>query len=109
LYIFEQKKFFQYYVNKENLLSKFEPERIILFGSQARGSADSRSDVDIVVISKNITDRYKLIREISRSLLSLNFGFDIIALTIEEYERDRFILCTVSRYASTEGIIIYES
>ncbi|MHB9012120.1 MAG: nucleotidyltransferase family protein, partial [Ignavibacteriaceae bacterium] len=32
---------------KERLLEKFDPEKIILFGSQSRGTADERSDVDI--------------------------------------------------------------
>ena len=32
------------------LVDKFHPEKIILFGSQARGTADNRSDVDLLVI-----------------------------------------------------------
>ncbi len=42
---------------KERLLSKFNPEKIILFGSQGRGTADKKSDVDLLVISELKEDR----------------------------------------------------
>jgi predicted nucleotidyltransferase len=93
---------------KNKLLEKFELKRIILFGSQARGTADSKSDVDLLIISSDFTDRYKMMREIRRSLLSLNFAFDIIAITPEEYNRDKNIPGTIARYASKEGTVIYE-
>ena len=35
---------------KNRLVKEFRPKRIILFGSQARKSADERSDVDLLVI-----------------------------------------------------------
>ncbi|MEI9479476.1 MAG: nucleotidyltransferase domain-containing protein, partial [Deltaproteobacteria bacterium] len=38
-----------------NLLKHYDPEKIILFGSRARGESDNFSDYDIVVIKK--TDR----------------------------------------------------
>lgn len=41
------------------LVEGFHPQRIILFGSYARGTADKRSDVDLLVIclSKRIEKR----------------------------------------------------
>lgn len=91
---------------KENLLERFSLEKIILFGSQARGTADSKSDVDLLVIKSNISDRYKLMREIRRSLLHFEYAFDIIAITAKEYERDKKIPGTIARYASMEGIVL---
>jgi predicted nucleotidyltransferase len=35
-----------------SLLQAYEPERIILFGSHARGQADEHSDYDIIVIKR---------------------------------------------------------
>jgi predicted nucleotidyltransferase len=35
---------------RQKLVDGFAPTRIILFGSQARGTADERSDVDILVV-----------------------------------------------------------
>jgi len=94
---------------KEILLSGLPLKKIILFGSQARGTADERSDVDILVLIQNINDRYSLMNELRRELLPLNYAFDVIAITPEEFERDRYIPGTISRYASLEGEIIYEA
>ncbi len=94
---------------KEKLVSKFSLNEIILFGSQARGTANKRSDVDLLIIISKIPDRLKIMREIRRSLLTLDYAFDIVAITPEEFERDKNIPGTISRYASKEGIAIYES
>ena len=34
----------------ERLIAQFRPNRVILFGSQARGTADEHSDVDLLVV-----------------------------------------------------------
>ncbi|HLG31038.1 MAG TPA: nucleotidyltransferase domain-containing protein, partial [Candidatus Brocadiales bacterium] len=75
----------------EQLISEFHPQRIILFGSQARGTADERSDVDILVITPINGERRDLMVEMNRALDALNSAFDIVILTLEEFERDRFI------------------
>jgi len=90
------------------LVEKFHPEKIILFGSQARGTADNRSDIDLLVISPIKEKRRKLMIEMLRVLTELKYAFDIIILTREEYERDQKIPGTIGRYASREGKIIYE-
>jgi uncharacterized protein len=94
---------------KENLLPKFNLEKIILFGSQARGTADEKSDVDLLIITSLPGNRFDIMRAIRRSLLSINYAFDIIAVSPEEFERDKNIPGTIARYASKEGVIIYES
>lgn len=94
---------------KSRLLKKFKLKKIILFGSQARGTADNKSDIDLLIISSDFTDRYKIMREIRRSLLQLDYAFDILTITPEEYDRDKNIPGTIARYASKDGIIIYES
>jgi len=94
---------------KKRLLEKFELKKIIIFGSQARGTADDKSDVDLLVVASDFKDRYKIMRELRRSLLEMDYAFDIIAVTPEEFNRDKNIPGTIARYASKEGIIIYEA
>lgn len=48
------------------LVDKFHPEKIILFGSQARDTADNRSDVDLLIISPIKEKRRKLMIEMRR-------------------------------------------
>lgn len=93
---------------RERLLSKFNLEKIILFGSQARGTADERSDVDILVISPVTEDRFDMMNKMSSLLVQLNYAFDVIILTKEEFERDKKYPGTIARYATKEGIILYE-
>jgi uncharacterized protein len=90
------------------LVRGFEPDRIILFGSQARGTADDRSDVDILVVCPVASARRKLMVEMDRALWGLGIAKDIIVLTPEEYERDKRIPGTIARPASREGRVLYE-
>ena len=93
---------------KQRLVDGFHPDRIILFGSQARGTADDRSDVDLLVICRFKGKRRELMVEMTRALIELDYAFDIVVLRPEELERDRDIPGTIGRYACKEGKIVYE-
>ncbi|MEW6605926.1 MAG: nucleotidyltransferase domain-containing protein [bacterium] len=92
----------------QRMVDMFHPAKIILIGSQARGTADSRSDVDILVICPIEGSRRKLMVAIDRALAGLGFARDIIVLTPQEFERDRHIPGTIARPAWQEGRILYE-
>lgn len=90
------------------LVEKFHPYKIILFGSQARGTADEHSDVDILVIYPVKGNRRNLLMEMYYALSGLGFARDIIVLSPEEFERDRLIPGTIARPAWKEGRVLYE-
>jgi predicted nucleotidyltransferase len=94
---------------RERLVDGFAPNRIIIFGSQARGTADDRSDVDILVVCTFKGKRRHLMLEMDRALRGLNLARDIMVLTPEEFERDRHIPGTIARPAWREGKVLYES
>jgi len=93
---------------RERLVDGFHPEKILLFGSQARGTADDRSDVDILVVCTFKGKRRHLMLEMDRALSGLENAFDVLILTPEEYQRDSRIPGTVGRYAYKEGKVLYE-
>ncbi len=93
---------------KRRLVEGFHPDKIILFGSQARGTADDRSDVDILVICPVADNRRTLTLAMDSSLWGLRLARDIVILTPEEYERDLRIPGTIARPASLEGRVLYE-
>ena len=90
------------------LIENFRPQRIILFGSQARGTADDQSDVDLLVVTNFVGKRRTLMVEMDRALRGLGIARDIIVITPEEFERDSEIPGTIARPAAREGRILYE-
>ncbi|KAB2960048.1 MAG: nucleotidyltransferase domain-containing protein [Candidatus Methylomirabilis oxygeniifera] len=92
----------------DRLVAQFKPHRIILFGSQARGTADERSDVDLLVVCQFTGSRRSLMVAMDRALSGLEFARDVVILTPEEFERDRYIPGTVARPAFLEGRVLYE-
>jgi predicted nucleotidyltransferase len=94
---------------KERLVEGFHPEKIILFGSQASGTADDRSDVDILVVCSFKGKRRHLMLEMDRALRGLGLARDIIVLTPKEFDLDRHIPGTIARPAWREGRVLYES
>ena len=90
------------------LTESFAPERIILFGSQARGDADDRSDVDLLVVCPVQGSRRALMLAMDRKLRGLKLARDIVVLAPDEFERDRLIPGTVARPAALEGRLLYE-
>ena len=91
------------------LVEQFKPARIILFGSQARGTADDRSDVDLLVICPVHGDRAALTLAMDRALRGLRLARDIVVLTPKEFELDRDIPGTIARPAWLEGKVLYDS
>ncbi len=93
---------------KKRLLAKFDLEKIILFGSQAREEANQKSDVDLLLIGKVNYNRYRMMTDALRSLGKMDYAFDVIFLTSDEFEKNKNLPGTVSKYAHKEGKILYE-
>lgn len=94
---------------KKRLVDAFAPDKIILFGSQARGTADEHSDVDILVVCPITGSRRALMVAMDRALRGLGLARDIMVLTPEEFERDRHIPGTIARPAWQQGKVLYEN
>ena len=91
----------------ERLVAVARPTKIILFGSQARGDADDRSDVDLLVIKPHVTDRYEEMVRLHRSLRGLLLPVDILLVSDTEFEERAKQLGTVERAARQEGRVLY--
>lgn len=87
----------------------FLPKKIILFGSIARGSADSHSDIDLLVITSFSGNRRQLMVKMDRAIASFRKPVDIVIQTPEEYDTNRMIPGTIARYAFLEGKVLYDS
>jgi predicted nucleotidyltransferase len=89
------------------IVKEFQPERIILFGSHARGEGGPDSDVDLlIVIPVEGSKRDKAI-EIGVALHDVRISKDIIVTTPEEFEWRKEIAGTIERPAAMEGKTLY--
>ena len=83
-----------------------QPEKIILFGSAARGEMGPHSDVDLLVI-KSGAHRLELTGEIYRHMHGVGEAVDIIVVTPEDVERYRDSHALVIAPALREGKVVY--
>jgi predicted nucleotidyltransferase len=85
-----------------------DPERIILFGSGARGEMRPESDLDLLVIKGGDYDYHRLVSAIYRALASVEPEVEVVLITPEQAERYRNSYCLVIHPALKEGKVIYE-
>ncbi len=83
------------------------PERIVLFGSAARGEAGPGSDLDLLVIKPGNYHRGRLTEEIYLSLIGVSRAVDVIVVTPEDVDRYRDSPALVIAPALREGRVIY--
>lgn len=83
-----------------------QPEKIILFGSAARGETHPNSDFDILVI-KACPNRRHLAGVIYRHLIGIGLPVDIIVATPEDVKQYGTNPTLILEPALREGIILY--
>jgi len=90
------------------IVEKFNPERVVLFGSHAYGKPTIDSDVDLLVVMNTRQHAHKQQIEISRALSPHPFGMDIVVCTPQELARriklGDFFLQEITR----RGQVLYE-
>lgn len=90
------------------IVERFHPERIILFGSYARGTAGPDSDVDLLVVMEPQGSKRRRAVEIHGLLAGMGLPKDIIVVTPEEFNAYRDAPGTVIRTAWQEGKILHD-
>ena len=67
------------------ITSRFNPERIILFGSYASGNQDMNSDLDLLIIQETELPMHKRGLEIRLSLIGAMIPIDLLVYTKAEF------------------------
>lgn len=92
----------------ERIKRQFDPLRIILFGSWARGDARPDSDLDLLVVLPHVENKRHAAIEVLRALNGLPISKDVVVTTPEEIAARGNVIGQVLRPALREGKVIYE-
>jgi len=85
-----------------------QPEKVILFGSRARGDARPDSDFDVLVIKESDEPRYRRDAPLYVALAGLEVPVDVMVYTPEEIHEWSEVPLAFITTAVREGKVVYE-
>jgi uncharacterized protein len=93
----------------DTIVAEVSPEKVVLFGSRARGDALEDSDYDFLVIVRGEVDERACSRTIHRALFAARIpaAVDIVVVNARELPRRRKRIYDVSRWALDEGRVVH--
>jgi len=89
------------------IVEHFDPERIILFGSSARGDAGPDSDVDLLVVMPVRGSKREKQLEIRSLLHGIRLAKDIVVSRPEDFDWRKDVVGTIEYPATKEGKVLY--
>jgi len=86
-----------------------DPDKIILFGSRARGDFQDESDYDLFILKKGLSmNKRKLAQLIYRSLYGIGAGVDLIVESPEKFDELKNNPYMVYKEIARFGKVVYE-
>jgi len=93
---------------RDKIAGKIKPEKIILFGSYAKGTQNEDSDIDIAVIVKDKKKSSKRNIEIKRIFFDRTYALDVFSFNNKEIEQLSRISGTMAYEVIKNGKLLYE-
>jgi predicted nucleotidyltransferase len=90
----------------DSIVEAYHPERVILFGSQARGDATQESDVDLLVLFDGPVDRRERELQLRRLLRDAPFAKDVLVASNDDLPQAT--IGTAVAEAVHDGVVVYE-
>jgi predicted nucleotidyltransferase len=91
----------------DTIIRVANPDKVILFGSHARGEETPDSDYDFLVLKKGIKRRRKLAQKLYRSFIGVGVPIDVIVNELQEYEDLKKESYMIYKTIDEEGIVLY--
>ncbi len=92
----------------DRIVKTSHPEKIILFGSRARGDARAHSDFDVLVIKESSQPSYRRDAPLYVALADLPVEVDVLVYTPEEVAEWAQVPRAFVTTATREGKTVYE-
>jgi uncharacterized protein len=97
----------------QRIVREVDPQRILLFGSWARGEANEHSDVDLLIVEREPFGEQRSRRQeaarIWRCLSDFRVPTDILVYSVSEVEQRKDSRYHLIGRALREGKVLYES
>lgn len=85
------------------------PSRVIVFGSYARGDADEGSDLDLLVIEREVPNKGEEMLRLNRAIGWIGKGVDVLVYSEEDFARRSAVPGTAPYWALIEGKVLYDA
>ncbi len=85
-----------------------EPERIILFGSQAQGTNNTNSDIDLLVLIEGVVNKRQMAQKLYKELMPFKVAIDLIIETPANYLKYKKEKSFIYYQIDKTGKTIYE-
>jgi predicted nucleotidyltransferase len=85
------------------------PAKVILFGSYARGEADDASDLDLMVIERELVDKAAEYLRLRDAIGRTGVGVDLLLVSEQEFERRSQVPGTAAYWAKKEGKVLHDA
>jgi predicted nucleotidyltransferase len=83
------------------------PQKIILFGSWARGERGPHSDIDLLIIQESALPRPQRYAQVRRLFWGMGLPMDILVYTPEEFARYQSVPGSFTHTVTHEGRVLY--
>lgn len=93
----------------DRLLEVAKPQKIFLFGSYAQGAAREHSDLDFLVVERDVRSKRKEMVRLHDALRPMHIPVDIVVARESTFEKWCDVPGTVFHEAKTKGRLCYES
>ncbi|MFH2218626.1 MAG: nucleotidyltransferase domain-containing protein [Pseudomonadota bacterium] len=91
------------------LLTVSKPEKIFLFGSYARNDAREKSDLDFLIVKRNVKSRRKEMVHLHDALRPMRIPVDILVVSKDTYDQWVNVRGSVIYKAASEGRLCYDA
>ena len=86
-----------------------KPTTVIVFGSYARGDATEESDLDLVVVQPEVSDKAGEYLRLKAAVGRIGVGVDLVLFARPEFERRSLVPGTLPYWAKKEGKVLCDT
>jgi predicted nucleotidyltransferase len=91
------------------LVEAGHPEKIILFGSQARGDVGEDSDLDFLVVLPTVNDRRAEMVRLRQALSPIRMPIDVLVYSSRDVDDWGHVIGHILYEALTEGKVLHDA